>query len=249
MSFLISSKTLFAITCILHKSNKEIMTSESYLQKDLSYFINPRLDLISLMPINSNQKVLEIGMGGGDTLIHIKKEKLASEVVGIDIIELPNTNQQNQLIDKSYIMDVEKDDLPFADNYFNVIIAGDVLEHLVNPWHILQKLARVLKPGGCILISIPNIRDMYALYSILFKGSFEYKAQGIFDKTHMRFFCKKDMINLISSVDNLKLERIIPIQDIGSLNYKRKLFNKISLKIFEEFTTSQYLIKAIKNGK
>ncbi|MGH2562966.1 MAG: class I SAM-dependent methyltransferase [Ginsengibacter sp.] len=222
------------------------MNNEGYLQKDISYFINPRLDLISLMPANPGQKVLEIGMGGGDTLVYIKKQKLAEEVFGIDIIRLSGTNQDSHFIDKTYFLDLEEEHLPFADNYFDVIIAGDVIEHLITPWDVLKKLNKVLKPGGCMLISIPNIRDIHALYSILFKGRFEYTTQGIFDKTHMRFFCKKDMIALINSVGKLKIENIIPIQNFGNKNPKRKLFNKLSFKIFEEFTTSQYLFRVTK---
>lgn len=224
------------------------MDGKSYLKKDISYFINPRLDLISLMPTNPRQKVLEIGMGGGDTLVHIKKQKLAAEVVGIDIVELPGTNQQNPSIDKVYFFDLEKERLPFTDKYFDIIIAGDVLEHLVNPWDTLQNLNNVLKVGGYMLISLPNIRDMHALYSILFKGSFGYTNQGIFDKTHMRFFCKKDMIGLIESVEKLKIESITPIQNFGNKNPRRKLFNKLSFRIFEPFTTGQYLFKVAKTN-
>ncbi len=224
------------------------MNNESYLKKDISYFINPRLDLISLMPANPQQTVLEIGMGGGDTLVHIKKQRLAAEVVGIDLIELPGTNQQNPIIDRVHFFDLEKESLPFTDNYFDVIIAGDVLEHLISPWDVLQKLNNVLKVGGHMLISLPNIRDIYALYSILFKGSFGYTTHGIFDKTHMRFFCKKDMISLIESVEKLKIENIIPIQNLGNQNPRRKLFNKLSFKIFEGFITTQYLFKITKKS-
>ena len=224
------------------------MRNDSYLKKDISYFINPRLDLISLMPDNLPQKVLEIGMGGGDTLVYIKQHLLASEVVGIDLVELPGTNQLNPVIDKVYFMDLEKEDLPFADDYFDVIIAGDVLEHLTNPWQVLQKLSTVLKVGGNLLVSLPNIRDVYALYPLLFKGRFTYTSQGIFDKTHMRFFCKKDMIELLQSVRELKIELVMPIQNFGDKNYKRKLFNRFSFHLFEEFTTSQYLFRVVKTN-
>jgi hypothetical protein len=99
-----------------------------------------------------------------------------------------------------------------------------------------------------MLISLPNIRDVHALYSILFKGSFEYTTHGIFDKTHMRFFCKKDMITLIESVKKLKIEDVIPIQNIANRNPRRKLFNVLSFKIFEGFITTQYLFKVIKTN-
>jgi 2-polyprenyl-3-methyl-5-hydroxy-6-metoxy-1,4-benzoquinol methylase len=221
------------------------MGRENYLQKDISYFTNPRIDLISLMPSNPYQRVLEIGMGGGDTLVYIKQRRLAGEAVGIDLMSLPGSNQQNPLIDKVYFLDLERENLPFSNEYFDVIIAGDILEHLINPWELLQNLNKILKVGGHMIISIPNIRDINAIYSILLKGTFGYTTQGIFDKTHLRFFCKKDMIDLIESVNKLRIEKIIPIQYFGN-HYRRKLFNKLSFKIFEEFTTSQYVFKIVK---
>lgn len=222
------------------------MDNENYLEKDRSYFINARLDLINLMPLYPLQKVLEIGMGGGDTLVHIKKNNLAAEVTGIDIIKLPGTNQDNSLIDRIFFLDVDKVALPFPQDYFDVIIAGDVLEHLLDPWKVIEKIIAVLKPGGYFITSLPNIRDMYALYPILFKGKFEYTERGIFDKTHFRFFCKKDMVKLIENGEGLKIEKIMPIHNFGTKNYKRKLFNNLTLNIFQEFVTSQYLFKAVK---
>lgn len=222
------------------------MDNSEYLNKHKSYFINPRLDLVSMMDYNPAQKVLEVGMGGGDTLLYIKQQKLASEAVGVDIVQLKGSNQEHPLIDKLYILDLENDLLPFQENYFDVIIAGDVLEHLVDPWRVLKELTKYLKPGGYILISLPNIRDMYAVIPIVLRGDFAYADKGLFDKTHVRFFCKKNMKELIKSTGNLKLDKILPIQNYGSQNLKRKVFNILTLKIFEEFVTSQYLIRAVK---
>lgn len=222
------------------------MDNKNYLEKDSTYFINARLDLINLMPLYPLQKVLEIGMGGGDTLVHIKKNKLAAEVTGIDIMKLPGTNQDNSLIDKILFLDVDKVSLPFSNDYFDVIIAGDVLEHLIDPWKVIENMTAILKPGGCIIVSLPNIRDIYALYPIFLKGKFEYAERGIFDKTHFRFFCKIDMIKLIENRGGLKIENIMPIHNFGKKQYKRKIFNRLTLNIFEEFVTSQYLFKAVK---
>jgi len=81
---------------------------EFYSQKEQLYFTNARIDLISLMPDRKDNKVLEIGAGGGDTLIEIKKKGLASEVVGIELMEMAGTNQKDPAIDRFLICDIEK---------------------------------------------------------------------------------------------------------------------------------------------
>ena len=56
------------------------------------------------------------------------------------------------------------------------------------------------------------------------------------------------MVDLINSVESLKIEDIMPIQNVDNKNPKRKLFNKLSFKIFEEFFTPQYIFKVIKSN-
>ena len=60
-----------------------------YEDKNVKYYTNIRFDLIKLLPKNSRAKVLELGAGGGDTLIELKKQNLAAEVVGIELMEIP----------------------------------------------------------------------------------------------------------------------------------------------------------------
>lgn len=222
------------------------MLTENYALKERIYFTKPRLDLISLMPKNPAQKVLEIGMGGGDTLIEIKQQGLAKEVAGADLMKLPGSNQNSPLIDKVVFINLDTEEIDFPDNYFDVVIAGDVLEHLVDPWNVLQQISRKVKPGGCLLISIPNIREMKALKSIFIRGRFAYTTEGIFDRTHVRFFCKKDMQEMILAIPGLQIELATPIHLITAKNSKREIFNKLTFKIFEEFTSVQYLFKVMK---
>ena len=218
-----------------------------YIEKNKKYFTNVRYDLIKLLPVNPEAKVLEIGAGGGDTLIEIKKKNLAKEVVGIELMEMPESNQLHPLIDKFLISNIETGTLPFLDSYFDVILIGDVLEHLVNPWKTVERLSKYLKKGGVFIVSAPNIRFIKAFIKIFLKGDFAYEKQGLFDKTHLRFFCKKNIEQLFST-NCLRVESIIPIDklwDDGKV-YKKKVFNKITFGIFEEFLTLQYIVVAKK---
>src|SRR5215203_583761 len=170
-----------------------------YEEKRKLYFTNPRMDLVKLIPHNSDNKILEIGAGGGDTLIEIKRQRLASEVVGVELMEMRNSNQNNPEIDRFIICDVEKANFDFSKSYFDVVLLGDVLEHLLDPWAFLENIAPYVKKGGLCIASIPNIRYYTAMFRIFFKGNFGYEEQGLFDRTHFRFFCKKNMKDLFTS--------------------------------------------------
>ncbi len=217
-----------------------------YDTKDATYFRQVRGDLISLLPDNRSQKILEIGSGGGNTLVEIKSRSLASEVVGSDIFSLDNSNQRNPLIDKFIIADLEKDDLELPLEYFDVILAGDVLEHLVDPWKVIENLTKFLKKGGIFIVSVPNLREIVTISKVFFLGDFNYNPEGgIMDKTHLRFFCKKNVKDLFSQTD-YEIKLLKARLDIIEEKSIRKAFNRLTLHIFENFLTAQYVIIAKK---
>lgn len=216
-----------------------------YSEKETLYFSRPRYDLIKLLPNNPNNKILELGSGGGDTLIEIKNRKLASEVAGIELVEIPGSNQSNKLIDKFIIANVEQTTLLLLEAHYDIILIGDVLEHLENPWQTVTNLSSYLKPGGIFIASVPNIRFFTAMYKIYVKGDFGYKESGLFDKTHLRFFCKKNIIQLFTK-PFLKIENIIPVESVRDDKPYWSTINKITFRIFEELLTVQYIITAKK---
>jgi SAM-dependent methyltransferase len=72
---------------------------------------------------------------------------------------------------------------------FDVIVAGDVLEHLPRPEILLGSLRRLLKPDGVLLLSLPNVANVTVRLGLLF-GRFPYAPRGILDRTHLRFFSR-----------------------------------------------------------
>jgi ubiquinone/menaquinone biosynthesis C-methylase UbiE len=58
---------------------------------------------------------------------------------------------------KSYKVDVTREPLPFPDNYFDIVVMIDVVEHLYDPDYAISEVRRVLRPGGFIVISTPNL--------------------------------------------------------------------------------------------
>ncbi len=69
---------------------------------------------------------------------------------------------------------------------FDYIILGDVLEHLIDPWKIVNELKQYLKKDGYLVSSIPNIMHVSVLRNLVL-GNFTYEDSGILDKTHLRF--------------------------------------------------------------
>ena len=218
-----------------------------YEEKQEDYYSNVRHDLLTLLPENSkNLKILEIGAGYGATLSFLKKEGIASEVVGVDIPENEGTLPFDN-IDAFFYADAEKLNLSKYEGHFDCIIFADVLEHLVYPKEVLAKLKSLLKKEGFILVSVPNVRHKKALYKIFIKGNFTYEEQGLFDYTHLRFFCKKDIKELVST-GGYTIERMVSSLKTYDKPSGSKIFNAITFGIFEEFLSVQYLVKAKKNN-
>lgn len=71
---------------------------------------------------------------------------------------------------------------------FDVIIATDVLEHLVDPWGVVKNLSKFLKPDGLFLASIPNVAHWNTAFKLFFRGRWDYQQEGLLDRTHLRFF-------------------------------------------------------------
>jgi 2-polyprenyl-3-methyl-5-hydroxy-6-metoxy-1,4-benzoquinol methylase len=224
------------------------MSANHYAVKGENYFSNIRKDIISLIPNNPEQKILEIGAGAGNTLLYIKENRLAGEVMGIELIEIASSNQKHPLIDKFQIANIEQEDIQAKEEYFDIIICADVLEHLVDPWSLVDKLSNYLKKDGLLIVSIPNIREWKTLGKIIFKGDFCYQLSGgIMDKTHLRFFCKKNICQMLNtrilSTIYSKPNFMLKVVPEGK---KRRILNLLTFRLFEDFLAIQYLFIARK---
>jgi len=93
---------------------------------------------------------------------------------------------------------------------FDAVVAGDVLEHLRDPWAALAFLASLLRPGGRAVVSVPNIAHWTGRRALL-RGRFPYAEHGLFDRTHLRFFTRTGARELVASADlRVVAERFAP---------------------------------------
>src|SRR5688500_1573546 len=112
---------------------------EIYKGKEKTYYTNIRYDLLKFISNNPDNKILEVGAGGGDTLVTIKEKGLASEVVGIELNRVQGSNQNHAAIDRFIYGNIESMEIDLPKNYFDIILCGDVLEHLIDPWKSVEK--------------------------------------------------------------------------------------------------------------
>ncbi|EQB35619.1 hypothetical protein M947_10075 [Sulfurimonas hongkongensis] len=219
-----------------------------YEKKATNYFQHARVELLNLIPVSNREgHLLEVGAAEGNTLIYAKEHGFAKEIYGVELCEIANSNQDSKLLCEFIIGNIENMKLPFLESSFDVILCGDVLEHLVDPYTTLQKLKKYLKDDGVIIASLPNIREWKTMKKILFQGDFRYENSGILDKTHLRFFTKKNIIELFEN-QGFFIKNIISSNTTSPLGYLKRLrLSRFIMKVFfEELITDQYYVVASK---
>jgi len=158
------------------------------------------LDML-LAPAGEDRKfkVLDVGCFCGGSGRWIKQKFPRAEVIGIEMLpkaaEVAAPDYDKVIVSTFEKVDFEVEGISLGS--MDAIIAADVLEHLYNPWQALQRLKPLLAPGGAIYISLPNVRNLNIL-NALAKGEWEYAGAGILDVTHIRFFTKKQALEMLA---------------------------------------------------
>lgn len=207
-----------------------------YDEKGIQYFAYGRKEILPFLS-HGMRTVLEIGCGEGATLALIKREGYADRTIGVEYYP-EAAAKARAFVDEVFEGDVEKLELPLPEHSVDAILCLDVLEHLVHPEHLIQRLHRLLSPGGVLVTSIPNVRHYSVSFPLFFGGRWEYTAAGILDRTHLRFYTKQSAIRLVES-SGLK------VVEVGSnIGPKLQIGNRLTLGLFRAFLETQYLIKA-----
>lgn len=201
-----------------------------------------RRDVFSLVP-KYKEKLLDFGGGIGATAIELRKLGYAA---GVGVIDRIPTDQQLDALDFRYCADAEDistlNTILRREGPFNTILCLDILEHLKDPWSVIRTLHDALATDGCIVASIPNIRNFQASFPLFFQGRWDLTESGILDRTHLRFFVRKTAIELMTS-SGLCLEAILPLPSGGR---KIKLIRMFTFGVLNSFTDRQYLIRVRK---
>jgi SAM-dependent methyltransferase len=179
-----------------------------YADKQSFYFDGARPDLLPFVP-KSACRILDVGCGSAGFSGTLKK-MLQAEVWGVEMNQAASEIARKRL-DKVY-HGAFGPELDLPENYFDTIFFNDVLEHIFYPIPILQHASTLLSKDGCVIASIPNIRNFPIVWRLVMRGEWEYKDHGILDRTHLRFYTRQTIINLFqqSSYEILTIQGINP---------------------------------------
>lgn len=211
-----------------------------YESKNAQYFAMERNLLAALVPLNS-RRVLDVGCGSGVLGKMLKQTRNTTEVHGIEINREAAVLAETSL-DRVFQVNVENWTPEVEDEFYDAMVMGDVLEHLVDPWAALNTLSRLVKPGGMLITSIPNVRCFRVLGPLIIKGEWAYADWGLLDKGHLRFFTRKSSTRLIEENGFIvtQIKRDLPL---SSLSGK---INAITFGLFQDFLTSHFIYCAEK---
>jgi len=230
---------------VINKTWQKDYESTTHINPDSNNSLAKLLKLIG-----ENRSILEFGCASG-YFSRMLSER-GCHVTGIEI----NSNAAQQA--EKYCGRVIVADLDFISlnellpqQTFDVAVFGDVLEHLRDPWHILETTRKLLNPGGFVVASIPNIAHG-AVRLALLQGKFNYQKYGILENTHIRFFTGQIIKELFEKsgyfLDAIERTKIPILADFNLLPQFDK--NAVDPKLIselekdEESDTLQFIVRA-----
>lgn len=169
-------------------------------------------------------KVLDIGVGDG-IYEAILDENIRDrcQFYGIDVSPT-QLQRAKKYLKEAKVVDLNTQKLPYKNNFFDIIIASEILEHLFTPEKVLYDAQRVLKKGGYLLVTIPNASSLQLRLAIFLAG-YSPLLNYPTNKEHIRFFTTSDIKKMI----NKNLE-IIKVQGLGSFLFEKwNFFAKVPM--------------------
>jgi len=205
------------------------------------YYDNVRDDVIAVLPAQLGS-VLDVGCGNGATGATILDQRRASVVDGIELDQAAAAAARHRYrhvwtvdLDGGDAVTWIRKNLPQG---YNTIMCNDVLEHVRDPWVLLEALVTRLGRGGQLVVSLPNVQCVEAVGPLLL-GRFQYRDSGVLDRTHLRFFTRQTGRQLIEQAG---LE--VAAEAVQRVGQSRPLVTRKLLQALGPFSVRQMIYLA-----
>ena len=202
--------------------------------------------------VGYGKRVLEFGCAAG----HVTKVLVEQNctVTGVER-DATAASGASRYAERVVVGDIEADEVwaELDGNVFDVLMFGDVLEHMRDPLEVLRRSVPLLAAGGVVVTSIPNVAHG-DLRMALLRGRFDYGPWGLLDRTHLRLFTYETMLDLLrqAGLAPVELRRIVvPLFNAPEFDVKPEDVDPQVVEMLRHdpnAETYQFVVKAIPDG-
>jgi 2-polyprenyl-3-methyl-5-hydroxy-6-metoxy-1,4-benzoquinol methylase len=156
-----------------------------------------------LAAVGSDLRVLDVGCSSGYLAAPLSQR--GNTIVGVEL-DPAAAHEAERWCERVIVGDVETTELPLEAASFDVVLCGDVIEHLRDPGAVLARLRPLLRPGGRLVASTPNVAN-WALRLSLLAGRWRYTERGLLDRTHVHLFTRATLVETVERA-GYRVERV-----------------------------------------
>jgi len=146
-----------------------------------------------LEAVGTGRRVLDVGCSSGYLARPLSER--GNTIVGLEL-DPDSARAAEAYCERVLVGDVETMELPLEPASFDVVLCGDVVEHLRDPAAALARLRPLLRPGGRLVLSTPNVAN-WAIRLSLLAGRWRYTDRGILDRSHTHLFTRSTLAETI----------------------------------------------------
>jgi len=191
------------------------------------------------------KRILDVGCGDGSVLYFLKQKNMVDETLGVEIDQALLSKVRKKNI-TAYRVDMNYEKIPLPDNYVDVVLSLEVVEHIVNLDNFFSEIRRVLKPRGVLILSTPNVQFIYHIVRLIlgrgpktsWGNSLTHYGSQLYDHGHVHYFTANDLSELLKEYEF----DVINIR--GTYNVRKKVLSKI-MKLVSKTYFLRYLCPGI----
>lgn len=149
--------------------------------------------VFQMAKVQPHGRVLDIGCGAGPGLRYLERHNV--QAIGVDLIHYPLQQAQKMVASTDLVQADVEYTLPFADASIDIVLMSELIEHLRNGRPMIFECARVLRPGGYIIVTTPNLWDIRRTLAPLLGNTWS----GDTDPTHVNLYTPIRLVDDLTS--------------------------------------------------
>jgi 2-polyprenyl-3-methyl-5-hydroxy-6-metoxy-1,4-benzoquinol methylase len=164
--------------------------------------------------VGEGKRVLDIGCSSG----YLARPLVQSGCTVVGIEQDPVAAEQaREVCTEVLVGDAEEMELPFEPASFDVLLCGDLVEHLRDPQRFLTRIRPFLRPDGRLVLTTPNVANWANRLGLLV-GRWRYTDRGILDRTHLHLFTRATLVETLERAGYrvVELDYTVPVPGIGT---------------------------------